>query len=197
MTQVAVLLLALAAPAADKEAPQEQKASPSARVTITAALACLHCTFGEGESCAVCLKLDDKTPVVLAGQVAKQFEEDRLSGKVVVVEGILALGKDKRLLLTSSNARLHSDKDKGKAPELGQARAVGAPCCGHCDLKLCDECTLAIVNARFPIVLDGKLAMQHADGIPEGKQVIVTGRPFVDKRGILRLEAKQVELADK
>jgi len=40
------MLLALAAAGADKEA---KKPAPAARVTITAELACLHCTFGEGD----------------------------------------------------------------------------------------------------------------------------------------------------
>jgi hypothetical protein len=46
------LLLALSV-AADKPAP------PTAKATVTAEVACLHCTFGEGDGCAVCLKLDE------------------------------------------------------------------------------------------------------------------------------------------
>jgi hypothetical protein len=196
MTQLAVVLLALTALAADKEVADTTKTAP-ARVTITAELACLHCTFGEGDHCAVCLKLDDKTPVVLAGKSATQFEDERLSRKVLVAEGTLSIGPDKRLLLTSGNAHLYTDQDKGKAPQNTQVLAVGSPCCGHCDLKLCDECTLAIVNAAFPIVLDGKLATKHAEEAQEAKEVSVRGKLFLDKRGVLRLDANAVEVRKK
>src|SRR5438552_15034249 len=105
MTTVASLLLAFAvyAPVGDAKQP---KPPASARVTITAELACLHCTFGQGENCAVCLKLDDKTPLPLAGKAAKEFEEMRLSKKLLVAEGTLSLDKDKRLLLTRDKAHL-------------------------------------------------------------------------------------------
>src|SRR5437763_16427319 len=106
------LLLALSI-AADKPVP------PAAKTTVTAELACLHCTFGEGDGCAVCLKVDDKTPVLLAGKVARQFEEMRLSKKVVVVEGVLSLDKNKHLVLTGDSGRLYTDKDKGKCPDEG------------------------------------------------------------------------------
>src|SRR5262249_32613521 len=101
MNAFAVLLLGLAASAADKD---ENPPAPSARATVTAEIACLHCTFGEGDGCAVCLKIDDKTPVLLAGKAAQQFADDRLSKKVLVVEGTLTLNKDKRLVLTSDDA---------------------------------------------------------------------------------------------
>jgi hypothetical protein len=197
MTQLAVLLLALTIPAAGQVPAETPKAAAPAQVTITAELACLHCTFGEGDGCAVCLKLDDKTPVVLAGQAAKQFAEDRLSQKVVVVEGVLTIGENKRLLLTSKNARLHTEQDKTKAPVKGQTLAVGAPCCGHCDLKVTDGCTLAIVNTRFPIVLDGKLATQYAEEAQGAKAVTVEGKLFLDKQGLLRLQATKVEINNK
>jgi hypothetical protein len=154
----------------------------------------MHCTFGEGDHCAVCLKLDDKTPVLLAGKTAKQFEEDRLSGKVVVIEGTLSLNKDKRLVLTSDAGRFFTDADRNKAPAKGEVRVVGLACCGKCDLGLCDECTLAIKNAGNPIVLDGKLAAQHAEEGKEAKQATVTGKLFLDKRGLIRVEAKKVEV---
>ena len=92
------LVLLAALPGADQKAP----ARP-ARVTVTAETACLHCTFGEGEHCALCLKLDDKTPVLLDGKAARPFFASRLDGKVVVAEGTLALSKDKRLMLTCDN----------------------------------------------------------------------------------------------
>jgi hypothetical protein len=95
------LLLALSV-AADK--PEPNPAPPAAKVTVTAPLACLHCTFGEGDSCAVCLKLDDKTPLVLAGKAAKELFEFRLSKKVVTLEGALSLTKEKRMQLTSDVA---------------------------------------------------------------------------------------------
>ena len=54
-----------------------KKSSPSARATVTAELACLHCEFGQGDSCAACLKIDDKTPIVLEGKVAKDLLKQR------------------------------------------------------------------------------------------------------------------------
>jgi hypothetical protein len=185
-----VLLLAAAPARAD------EKPTPLARVTLTAELACMHCTFGEGESCAVCLKLDAKTPVLLAGKVAKQFEEDRLSRKVVVLEGTLSLSKDKRLLLTSDKGEFLPEKDAAKYPAKGTIRVEGKPCCGMCDLMVCDECTLAVKNGAAPIVLDGKLAREHPEG-KEKQKAAVEGRPFVDKRGLLRLEATKVQLSEK
>ena len=198
MSALALLLVTVTAPQPAFAAAPDKPAAP-AQVVITAELACLHCDFGEGESCAVCLKLDDKTPVRLAGKAAKQFEELRLDKKVLVAEGTLSVGKDKRLVLTSDKAHLYTDKDKGKVPEKGQALVVGVGCCGKCDLDLCDECTLAVRNDKQPIVLDGKLATQHAEEGKGGRKVTATGKLFVDKRGLLRLDAKAVKLdkADK
>jgi hypothetical protein len=193
MLPFAAVLLALAAPPADKGAGHGQKPAPPARTTVTAELACLHCTFGEGDHCAVCLKTDDKTPLLLAGKAAKQFEDDRLSGKVLVAEGTLAVTKDKRLVLTSDSAHLYSAKDKEEAPAKGQARVVGNACCGHCDLKACERCTMAVRNADHAIILDGNLADQHAAEGDEVKTVVVVGKLFLDKRGLLRLEAQSVE----
>src|SRR6185437_15318347 len=82
MTSLTLVLLA-ALPAAGRKAPAKP-AAPPARVTVTAETACLHCTFGEGEHCALCLKLDDKMPVLLDGKAAKPFFASRLDGKVVV-----------------------------------------------------------------------------------------------------------------
>jgi hypothetical protein len=187
----ALALLCLGLVAAD-DAAKTDKAP--AKVTITAELACLHCTFGEGDNCAVCLKIDDKTPVLLEGKAAEPFFKDRLDKKVVVAEGTLSRNKDKRLVLTTANAHEYTDKDKGKAPEKGQTRVEGKACCGHCDLGLCDECTLAIKNASAPIVLDGKLAAKHAEEGKEAKPVTATGQLFLDAKGLLRLDAKSVEL---
>jgi hypothetical protein len=192
MTRLAVCLLALIAVAAEPDAKAPKKAPPPAKVAVTAELACLHCTFGEGESCAVCLKLDDKTPLVLEGKVAKQFMEDRLSRKVVVIDGTLTI-KDKRLVLTSDAGHLYTDKDKGKAPEKGQLRVSGLACCGSCDLNVCDSCTLAVQNGKGAVILDGKLAVQHGAHASEEKKVTVIGKPYIDKRGLLRLDAQKVE----
>ena len=95
------LLLALSVAA---EKPEPPKAAVAAKVTVTAPLACLHCTFGEGDGCAVCLKLDDKTPLVLAGKAAKELHSLRLSKNVVTLEGTLSLTKEKRMQLTSDTA---------------------------------------------------------------------------------------------
>ncbi|HXG10584.1 MAG TPA: hypothetical protein VNK04_12555 [Gemmataceae bacterium] len=193
MTRLAMILLALAVPAAIADDKKPAPEPSAAQVVITAELACLHCTFGEGDACAVCLKVDDKTPVLLAGKSAKQFAEDRLSGKVVVIEGTLSLNKDRRLVLTSDQGRLVTDKDKEKVPAKGQARVVGIACCGRCDLAVCEECTLAIKNAAQPIILDGQLAAQHAEEGKEAKPVTAIGRLFLDKRGLVRLDAGKVE----
>ncbi len=192
MIRLAVCLLALIAVAAEPDAKAPKKTPPPATVTVTAELACLQCTFGEGDGCAVCLKIDDKTPLVLDGKAAKQFMEDRLTRKVVVIDGTLAI-KDKRLVLTSAGGHLYTDKDKGKAPEKGQMRIRGLACCGSCDLKVCDSCTLAIQNGSGSVILDGKLAVQHGAHASEEKTVTVTGKPFIDKRGLLRLDAQTVE----
>ncbi len=185
------LVLLAALPGADQKAP----AKP-ARVTVTAATACLHCSFGEGDDCALCLKLDDMTPVLLDGKAAKPFFASRLDGKVVVAEGTLALSKDKRLVLTCDNVHAFSDKDRGKAPEKGRVRVAGAACCGSCDLGVCDECTLAVGNGALPVVLDGKLAAGHAEA-KEGQTLTAVGTLFRDKRGLLRLRADSVDLKKK
>jgi len=192
MTTLSFVLLA-ALPGADQKAPAKP-AAPPARVTVTAPTACLHCSFGEGEDCALCLKLDDKTPVLLDGKAAKPFFASRLDGKVVVAEGTLALSKDKRLVLTCDNVHAYSDKDK--APEKGKVRVAGTACCGSCDLNVCDECTLAVANGALPVVLDGKLAAGHAEA-KEGQTLTAVGRLFRDKRGLLRLQADSADLKKK
>jgi hypothetical protein len=191
MTPLTLVLLA-ALPAADQKAPAKP-AAPPARVTVTAETACLHCTFGEGEHCALCLKLDDKTPVLLEGKAAKPFFASRLDGKVVVAEGTLTLSKDKRLVLTCDSAHAWTDKDKGQAPEKGKVRVAGTAVCGSCDLGVCDECTLAVGNGALPVVLDGKLAAGHAEA--KDKQTLTAvGKLFRDKRGLLRLQAESVDI---
>jgi hypothetical protein len=194
MNSLTLVLLA-ALPGADQKAPAKP-AAPPARVTVTAETACLHCTFGEGDGCALCLKLDDKTPVLLEGKAAKPFFASRLDGKVVVAEGALALSKDKRLVLTCENVHAWTDKDKGKAPEKGKVRVAGSACCGSCDLGVCDECTLAVGNGALPVVLDGKLAAGHAEA-KDGQTLTAVGKLFRDKRGLLRLQADAVDLKKK
>jgi hypothetical protein len=191
MTSFAVLLVALSFPAGDKGNPPAKK-PPPARVVVTGEVACLHCHFGVGEDCAPCLKMDEDTPLLLAGKVAKEYEAITFDKKVVVIEGTLSVNKDKRLVLTSDKGKLLTAKDKDKAPAGGQACVVGTPTCGKCDLGLCEECTLAVVNAGSPIILDGKLAVGHAEDV---KGITVVGRLFVDKRGLLRLSATKVDLA--
>lgn len=186
------LVLLAALPTADPKAP----AAPPARVTVTATTACLHCTFGEGEHCALCLKLDDKTPVLLDGKAAKPFFASRLDGKVVVAEGTLALSKDKRLVLTCDNVHAWGDKDKGKAPEKGKVRVAGTAVCGQCDLGVCDACTRAVANGALPVVLDGKLAAGHAEA-KDAQALTAVGTLFRDKRGLLRLRADSADLKKK
>jgi hypothetical protein len=194
MTTLTFVLLA-ALPGADQKAPAKP-ATPPARVSVTAPTACLHCSFGEGEDCALCLKLDDKTPVLLEGKAARPFFEGRLDGKVVVAEGTLTLSKDRRLVLTCENVHAWTDKDKGKAPEKGKVRVAGTAVCGQCDLGVCDECTLAVGNGALPVVLDGKLAAGHAEA-KEAQTLTAVGKLFRDKRGLLRLQAESVDLKKK
>jgi hypothetical protein len=191
MTSLTIVLLA-ALPAADQKAAAKP-AAPPARVTVTAATACLHCSFGEGDHCALCLKLDDKTPVLLEGKSAKPFFAGRLDGKVVVAEGTLALSKEKRLVLTCAGVHAWTDKDKGQAPDKGKVRVAGTACCGQCDLGLCDTCTLAVANSALPVVLDGKLAAGHAEA-KDAQALTATGKLFRDKRGLLRLQAESVDV---
>lgn len=179
------------------DAKDEKKTSPAARATVTAELACLHCEFGQGDGCAACLKIDDKTPIVLQGKVAKDLLKQRFDKKVFVVQGTLSIDKEKRLVLTSDDAHEYGDKDKGQAPDKGQARISGQACCGHCDLGIGESCNLAVINAAFPILLDGKLATQLEIEAKEAKSTTVFGRPFVDKKGILRVEAKKVDVEKK
>ena len=177
------LSLLAAEPAAEKQ-PE-----PGAKVVITAEAACLHCHFGIGESCAVALKVDDKTPIVLEGKPAGDLFKARFKKQVFVVEGTLAL-KDKQMVLTAASCRPYDDKEKDKVPTKGLAYLQGPAICGKCDLSLCDSCTLAVKNGKSPILLDGELAQDHAEG--KGT-LLVTGKLFVDKRGLLRVEAKKVE----
>lgn len=200
MSAVALLLLASILPAADDkktDKKEPKKPDPAAKVTITAEIACLHCTFGQGNSCAVCLALDEKTPVLLAGNAAKRFEDDRLSKKVLVAEGVLSMNKDRRLVLTTDDAHFQTDKDAGKSPEKGQVKVVGLSCCGHCDLGLTDDCAVAITNATLPIVLEGKLATEQCDEAKEKRTATSVGRLYLDKKGVLKLDATKLNLEKK
>jgi hypothetical protein len=194
MVPTTLLLLALTVPAVDDAA---KKPDPAARVTITAEVACLHCTFGQGDGCAACLALDDKTPVVLEGKAAKQFVDERFSKKVLVVEGVLSINKDKRLVLTSDDAHVLSDKDKGKAPAKGEVRIVGTSCCAHCDLGVAKSCAVAIKNATFPVVLQGKLAEQCNDEDRDARVAVGTGKLSQGADGQLRLDVKQLTIEKK
>jgi hypothetical protein len=182
VASVAACLLVAAEPAKENKAP-------SARIVVTAEAACLHCTFGEGESCAVCLKIDDKTPILLEGKPAEDLFKIRLRKQVHVVEGTLKL-KDKKMILVAEKSRPYDEKEKDKAPAKGLAYLQGPAICGRCDLSLCDECTLAVKNGDTPIILQGELAADHAPG--KGT-LLVTGKLYVDDRGLLRILAKKVD----
>jgi hypothetical protein len=169
MSITALLMLALVADGEGK------KPLPPAKVTITAETACTHCTFGFGDSCAVCLRLDDVTPIILEGKAAEEYFESRLTGTLLVVEGTLTVNKDKRMVLKSDKARPFADKDKGQAPAKGEVRIEGV-------VVLVKEAP-AIRNGDHPIGLTGK----HA----EGKQETVLGILSLDKTGSLRLETKK------
>ncbi len=191
MNPLAVMLMGLALTGADKDT----KTAPAAKVTATAELACLHCTFGQGDGCAVCLKLDDKTPLLLEGDAAKPFMEQRFSKKVVVAAGTLSLNKDKRLVLTTTDVHAYGEKDKGKAPDKGLVRVTSKGCCAHCDLGIGDSCNLAVQNAKSPIVVDGKLAKKYEAESKQDKSVTVAGKLSVDKNGLIRLDAEKVDFA--
>src|SRR5262245_28915809 len=120
MTSLA-LLVALSAAAAD--APK----TDLAKVTVTAEVVCQHCTFGieDRNGCGACLKLDEKTPVLLNGKVADDLLKIRFDKKVYVAEGTLGLDKEKRFVLTVTSAREKTDADKGKVPEAGQVQITG------------------------------------------------------------------------
>lgn len=169
------------------------KAAPPAKLTVTAQVACLHCTFGEGEQCVVCLKVDDKTPLLLTGTAAKPFEEDRLGGAVLIATGTLTRNKDKRLELACATVTKATPEVLKTAPGKGQSRVEGHACCAKCDLKKFDQCTMAVKNAALPIILSGDLADQHAGEGAEPRPVVVTGRLFLDKDGTMRIEAAKVE----
>jgi hypothetical protein len=172
MNILAVLLLAVVADGDVKKSPAP------AKITITAETACGHCTFGFGDSCALCLKLNDVTPILLEGKASEEFFESRLNSTLIVVEGTLSVNKDKRLVLKTAKARAYTDKDKGKSPNKGEARIEGD--------VIAVNGTPAIRNGDHPIALAGK----HTDG----KSATVTGTLAIDKDGKLRLEAKKANL---
>jgi hypothetical protein len=169
MKIISIFLLALVAQADAKKTPAK------AKVTITAETACGHCTFGFGDSCALCLKLDDVTPILLEGKPTEEFFDARLNSTPIVVEGALSVNKDKRLVLKADKARAYAEKDKGKAPNKGEARIDGE--------VITVNDTSAIRNGNHPIALAAKET--------EGKSVTVTGILAVDKEGKLRLDSKK------
>jgi hypothetical protein len=174
--------------AEDKKEP----AAKPAKVVVTAEAACLHCHFGTGDACAVCLKLDDKTPLVVEGKAAEELFKVRMKKPTYVVEGVLKL-KDKQMILVAEKCMPFEEKSKEKVPGKGLAYLEGPAICGMCDLSLCDECTLAFRNEKTPIILDGELARDHAGG----KGTIgVTGKLQVDKNGRLRVVASKVDVVD-
>lgn len=160
----------------------------AAKVVVTGELACLHCHFGIGDGCAVAMKLDDKTPLVLEGDAAKELFARRMKKETYVVEGTLKL-KDKQMVLIVDKSHAYDAKAKGNDPEPGLAYVSGDACCGKCDLEQCDVCTLAVRNPQ-PIILDGNLAQDHAEG--KGT-LLVTGKLKIDARGLLRLDATKVD----
>jgi hypothetical protein len=185
---VVIAMLGFVLVAAEPET--KQPAAKTAKVIVTAEAACLHCHFGTGDSCAVCLKLDDKTPLLLEGKAAEDLFKLRFKKQTFVVEGTLKL-KDKQMVLVAEKCTAYDEKAKDKVPAKGLAYLEGPAICGKCDLSLCEECTLAFRNDKTPIVLDGELALDHASG----KGTIgVTGKLQVDKRGLLRVAASKVDV---
>jgi hypothetical protein len=191
MRALALAALFLAGPAFAGEA--KPAAKPPAKVTVTAEVGCLHCDYGIGDGCAACLKLNKDTPLVLEGKGLEPLFKVRFDKKVAVVEGTLAK-KGKKLTLTVTKARIVEGKDRAKALAAGQTRIVGLACCGSCDLGLCDTCTAAFTNGTSPIILDGKLAARHLEAKDKARPMTAVGKLFLDKRGLVRLEAVKVEL---
>ena len=186
----ALIILLLTLPMAGLHA--QNKTAP-AKVAITAELVCAHCDFGIGDDCAPALKID-KTAILLTGKTPKDFLDQRFEKKVVTVEGTLELDKNKNLVLAVAKGGFLTADNK-TAPAKGTARVEGVPVCGSCDLMLCDECTVAVANGKAPIILDGKLAKQHKD--EDARSVTVLGKFYVDKRGLVRLDASKVDVEKK
>jgi hypothetical protein len=181
MTSLA-LLLALSAPAADAPKPAP------AKVTITAELVCQHCTFGieDRDGCGACLKLDEKTPVLLNGKVADGLLKARFDKKIYVAEGTLALDKEKRLVLTVTSARERTDADKGKAPEAGQAFITGK-------LQAKDG-KLSIENGDAPLAVESKTPPPGSDANPvtaTGKLTVKDGKPSLEAASVQPADAKK------
>ena len=106
----------------------------------------------------------------------------------IVAEGILSHEGGSALKLVADKARVwNAEKDKGL--EHDRFVVEGKAICGKCDLGKADVCTLAVENGKAPIVLEGKLAEEHADG--KGT-IRATGKLRVQKDGLLRLDAEQV-----
>jgi hypothetical protein len=61
-------------------------------------------------------------------------------------------------------------------------------------IGVCEECTLAVKNGASPVVLDGKPAARHAEEGKGAHTVTATGTLSRDRRGLLRLDARTVEL---
>jgi hypothetical protein len=195
MTPFATLLLSLAALGADadaKDVKEEIKKAQPAKVTVTAEVACLHCSFGVGDSCCAALKIDDKTPIRLTGKQAEELEKERFGKKTYVVNGTLSVGKDKVLTLAVDSARLFGDADKDLAPAKGEVRITGTSACGHCDLKIAESCQVALKNGDFPVLLTGKDAEKCES---DGKTYTATGKVSLSKTGIVQLEIKKLETA--
>jgi hypothetical protein len=169
MQFTAVFLLALVAQSDAKKTPAP------AKITITAETACGHCTFGFGDSCALCLKLDDVTPILLEGKASEEFFESRLSSTLIIVEGTLSVNQDKRLVLKADKARAYTEKDKDKAPKKGDVRIEGD--------VIAVNGKAAFRNGEHPISLAGKQT--------EGKNTTLTGTLAIDKDGKLRLDSKK------
>lgn len=193
-TAIAALVILVATVPMARLHGQDKKTPPAAKVAVTAELVCAHCDLGLGDDCAPALKVDKKTAIFLAGKPAKEFEDKRFDQKFLVAEGALALDKKKQMVLTLDKASFWKEGDTS-APAKGTARATGTPVCGSCDLMICDECTLAVANGAAPIILDGKLATQHK--AEDAKAVTVLGQFYVDKNGLLRLNATKVDLEKK
>jgi hypothetical protein len=186
---VLLTALALAAPAT---AVEPEKAPKSAKAVVTAEVAPAKTPKGQTEAARLVLRINDKTEVLLDLSKVKDTPAVRQPGGVVTVTGVLTLD-GKQAVLTAESVKVFDGKDK--APAKGVTYLEGDAICGKCDLAKCDVCTLAVKNAAAPVILDGDLAQDHADGKgPIG----VWGRLFVDDRGLLRIEAtKVVELTKK
>jgi hypothetical protein len=188
-----VVLLAGVATAEEKK----EKAPAPARVAVRATVAqFVVAQFGEDFDIQAAVNVDGLGRLSIdlgrtsqaAKEAREQVDQARKTGAGIVAEGKLRLEGD-RLVLTADKFRA-ADAEKDRALPLGGVIVEGQAICGMCDLMKCSECTLAVTNGAAPVILDGKLAKRHAEGLGV---IVATGKLRLQKDGLIRLDADKVE----